>query len=249
MKIKKGLLKQVEEDSSNTEELYSESTYRHIALLYNNAIYRYTKHQTKHGGFYSSRILEKKKEKQRNQIIKFIDICIEFETPFDITIDKQIKVLVEFYKKRGLRLFPSFATLISDNARKRMGYIRDNTKRRYTGSARVQELFKVQFLDIEKSLRDSMRKFYEQLCRIKKLLVGAKFPRTIALTELEIMARTKLISNIYVYSSPLSEETEFLKEVKKEAGQRLSSQQKEAVIKIKEDLMSEFKDKEILKYV
>jgi len=242
MKIKKGLLKQVEEDSSSTEELYSEDTYRHIASLYNNAISLYTKHQTEHGGFYSSRLLEKKKIKQRNQIKKF-----EFETPFDVAIDRQIKVLVDFYKEKGLKLFPTFATLISDNARKRMGYIRDNIKKRYTGSARAQELFRVQFLDIEKSLRDSMKKVYIRFKQTKEL-IGAiqKFEAT---QELEIMARAKLISNVYIYSSPLSEETEFLKEVKKEADQRLSDQQKEAVVKIKEDLMSEFRDKGVLKYV
>jgi len=92
-----------------------------------------------------------------------------------------------------------------------------------------------------------MRKVYIRFKQTKEL-IGAiqKFE---AIQELEVMARTKLISNIYTYSSPLSEETEFLKEVKKEADQRLSEWQKEAIVQIKKDLMSEFKDKEILKYV
>lgn len=247
MKIGKDLLKRITNDDLETEELYSESTYRYIAMLYNNTIYLYTKHQTKHGGFFSSRILKEKKEKQRNQIKKFIDICIEFEIPFDVAIDKQIKILTKFYKEKSLKLFPSFATLVSDNARKRMGYIKDGIKRRYTGSARAQELFRVQFLDIEKSLRDSIKKVYDKFKQTKDFIgtIG-KFKAT---QELEIMTRAKFVSNIYVYSSPLNEETEFLKQIKEDAGQRLSEQQKEAIIKIKKDLVSEFKDKEILKYV
>ena len=92
-----------------------------------------------------------------------------------------------------------------------------------------------------------MKKVYDRFKKTKEF-IGAiqKFE---AAQELEVMARAKLISNVYVYSSPLNEETEFLKEVKKEADQRLSDQQKESIVKIKEDLMSEFKDKEILKYL
>ena len=99
-----------------------------------------------------------------------------------------------------------------------------------------------------------MRKVYIRFKQTKELKIELKEPigtiqKFKAVQELEIMARAKLVSNIYIYSSPLSEETEFLKEVKKEADHRLSDQQKEAIVKIKEDLISEFKDKEVLKYV
>ena len=251
MKIGKNLLKNVTNDDLETEELYSESTYQHIAMIYNNTIMLHTK---KHAGFLTPQVPEDKRKRQVDQIQKFIDMCIEFELSFDVVINEQIKILTKFYKERGLKLFPSFATLVSDNARKRMGYIKNAIKRRYTGSARAQELFRVQFLDIEKSLRDSMRKVYIRFKQTKELKIELKEPigtiqKFKAVQELEIMARAKLVSNIYIYSSPLSEETEFLKEVKKEADHRLSDQQKEAIVKIKEDLISEFKDKEVLKYV
>ena len=247
MKIGKGLLKQVEKDDIGTNELYSESTYRYIAQLYRIALVRYAK---KDHQFLSSQISEEKRKKRYEQIKKFIDICLKFDIPYDVVMNHQIKILTKFIKEKNLSRkyhYPVFAMLISDNAQKRMEYIKKDITRRYTGKAQVQEFHKVQFLDIEKSLRESMEKVYNQFRQTKEL-IGAiqKFEAT---QELEIMARARFISNVYIYSSPLNEETEFLKEVKKEAGQRLSKQQKEAIVKIKEDLMSEFKDKEILKYV
>lgn len=245
MKIGKGLLKQVKETDLDTKELYSEDTYWDIAQLYENAISRYVKRNI---WFLPPALSEIKKKQRYKQIKKFIDICTEFEISFEVVMDEQVKVLVKFIKEKNLPMkYPPFAMLISDNARKRMEYIKNAIKRRYTGRARVEESFHVRFLNIQKSLQNSMRKVYERLKQTKEL-IGAiqKFE---AIQELEIMARAKLISNIYIYSSPLSEETEFLKEVKKEADQRLSDQQKDAIVKIKEDLLSEFKDKEILKYV
>jgi len=245
MKIGKNLLKQNEENGLDIQKPYSKDTYWNVAQLYENAIKKYAK---KNVWFLSPTIPETRRKQRYGQIRKFVDLCIEFEISFEVVMDKQIKVLVEFIKEKKMPMkYPPFNMLISENARKRMGYIKNAIKRRYTGSARAQELSRVHFLDIEKSLRNSMNKVYDRFKKTKEF-IGAvgEFEAT---QELEIMARAKLISNIYIYSSPLNEETEFLKGVKKEVGRRLSDRQKEAVVKIKKDLMTEFKDKEILKYV
>jgi len=247
MKIGRNLLKQNKEDDPTTRGPYSEDIYWNIAQLYENAI---KKHAKKNVWFLSPTLPEAGRKQRYGQIRKFVDLCDEFEISFEVVMDRQIKVLVEFIREKRMPMkYPPFNMLVSDNARKRMGYIKDAIKRRYTGDARAQELSGIRFLDIEKSLRNSMNRVYDRFKKTKEF-IGAvqKFEAT---QELEIMARAKLVSNVYVYSSPLSEETEFLKEVKKEVDQRLSGQQKKAVVKIKEDLMSEFrdKDKEILKYV
>lgn len=241
MKIGKGLLKQVEEDSLGTKELYSESTYQSIGRLFEDAIQKYTKQKI---WFLPPVIAENKKQKKYEQIKKFINICIEFEISFEVVMDEQVKVLVNFIKKKNLPYkYPLFNMLISEGARKRMEYLKNNIARRYTGRARVEEFHKVQSLDIEKSLRNSMNKIYDVL---KK---DIELQELKAIQVLEILARAKLVSNIYVYSSPLAKQTEFLEKIKKEVDQHLSKQQKESVVRIKKALMSEFEDKEILKYV
>jgi hypothetical protein len=245
MKIGKNLLKQNEEDSLGTQELYSEDTCWNISQLYENALKKYTK---KNIWFLSPTISEARRKQRYGQIRKFIDLCIEFEISFEVVMDEQIKVLVKFIKEKKLPMkYPPFNMLISENARKRMGYLKSDIARRYSGKARVEESHKVPSLNIEKSLRESMGKVYDQFKRTKDF-IGAiqEFEAT---TELEIMARAKLISNIYIYSSSLSEKIEFLKQIKEDTGKRLSKQQKEAIVKIKENLISEFKDGEIKKYL
>jgi len=245
MKIGKNLLKQNEEDNLGTQELYSEDTYRDVGQLYEDALRKYTK---KNIYFLSPGISEARKKQKYKLIKKFIDLCIEFEISFEVVMDEQIKVLVNVIKEKKLPMkYPYFNMLISENARKRMGYLKSNIAKRYTGRARIEESHKVPSLNIEKSLRESTGKVYNQLKQTKDF-IGAvgEFE---AIQELEVMARAKFISNIYVYSSPLGEKIEFLKQIKEDAGKRLSKQQKEEVVRIKKALISEFKDKEILKYV
>jgi len=245
MKIGKGLLKQIDEDSLSTDELYSESTYKQIGQLYREALIRHTK---KDRWFLAPQISEAERKKRYEQIKKFIDICLEVEIPYDVAMDHQVRILTKFIKEKNLPMkYPLFNMLISENARKRLEGIKKDIARRYTGKARIEKTHKIQSLDIEKSLRESMGKVYNQFKRTKDF-IGAvgEFEAT---QELEVMARAKFISNIYIYSSPLGEKTEFLKQTKEDAGKRLSRQQKEAIVKIKKDLMSEFKDKGVLKYV
>jgi len=245
MKIEKGLLKQNEKDNLGTQELYSEDTYWNIAQLYENAIKKYAK---KNIWFLPPQTLEPKRQQKYKQIRKFIDLCIEFEISFEVVMDEQVRVLMNFINEKNLpQKYPYFNMLISEGAKKRMEYIKKGIAKRYTGRARIEESHKVLSLNIEKSLRESMGKVYNQFKRTKDF-IGAigEFEAT---QELEVMARAKFISNIYIYSSPLGEKTEFLKRIKEDAGKRLSDQQKEAIVKIKKALISEFKDKEILKYV
>lgn len=245
MKIGKNLLKQNEEDNLGTQELYSEDTYWSIAQLYENAIKKYTK---KNIWFLPPQTLEPKRQQKYKQIRKFIDLCIEFEISFEVVMDEQVRVLMKFIKEKNLpQKYPYFNMLISEGAKKRMEYIKKGIARRYTGRAQIEEIHKVPSLDIEKSLRSSIRKIYDQFKRTKDFIGAIQgFEAT---QELEIMARAKLISNIYIYSSPLSEKIEFLKQIKEDTGKHLSKRQKEEVVRIKKDLISEFKDKEILKYV
>lgn len=241
MKIGKGLLKQAREDSLGTRELYSEDTYRDVGQLYEIAIRKYVK---KNIWFLAPGISEARRKHRYEQIKKFIDICIEFEISFEVVMNEQIRVLVKFLKEKKMpQKYPPFNMLISENARKRMGYIKQDIAKRYTGKARVEETFKVQSLDIEKSLRASMNKIYDVL---KK---DIELQELRAAQVLEIMARAKLVSNIYIYSSPLAEQIEFLKEIKKEVGQNLSKHQKEEVVRIKKALMTEFENTEVLEYV
>jgi len=245
MKIGKGLLKQTEKDNLGTDELYSENTCQHIGQLYREALIRHAK---KDRWFLAPQISETKRKKRYEQIKKFIDMCLEFEIPYDVVMDHQVKILVKFIKEKNIPVkYPLFAMLISENARKRLEGIKKDIVERYTGRARVEEIHKVSSLNIEKSLRNSMRKVYDQFKRTRDF-IGA-IQEFEAMIKLEIMARAKLISNVYIYSSPLVEETEFLKRIKEDAGKRLSKRQKEEVVRIKKALMSEFKDKEILKYV
>lgn len=245
MKIGKNLLKQTDEDKLGTDELYSESTYRQIGQLYREALVRHTK---KDRWFLAPQISEIERKKRYRQIKKFIDICLEIGVPYDIAMDHQVRILTKFIKEKNVPVkYPLFAMLISDNARKRLEGIKKDIARRYTGKARIEETHIVQSLDIEKSLQESMRKIYDRFGRVLEIKESE------AVIVLEIMARARLISNVYVYSSPLGGKTEFLKQIKEDAKKHLSRQQKEAIVRIKEDLMNEFKDKdkdkEILKYV
>ncbi len=241
MKIGKGLLKQVEEDNLGTKELYSEDTLRDVGQLYEIAIQKYVK---KNIWFLAPGISEARRKQRYEQIKKFIGLCVEFEISFEVVMNEQIKVLVDFIKKKNMPYkYPPFNMLISENARKRMGYLKSDIVRRYTGRARVEESHKVRFLDIEKSLRNSMNKIYDIL---KK---DIELQELRAVQVLEILARAKLVSNIYIYSSPLAEQTEFLKKIKKEVDQNLSKQQKGEVARVKKILITEFLDTGVMEYV
>lgn len=245
MEIKRGLLKKVNNDKLETEELYSESTFRHIGILYEEAVQRHCKRKV---WFISPQLGEDKKEKRFEQIRKFVDLCLEIGLPFDVAMDNQVRVLVKFIREKGMSMkYPPFAMLVSENAKKRLGWIRDGIARRYTGQARTKEFFQPQTLDLEKSLRESIQKIYDRF-RTIKATVG-RLEKPVAVFELERLARSRMVTKVYIYSSPLNTESEFLTTILKEAEGKLSGKQKDSIIEIKTKLVDEYQDEEVLKYV
>jgi len=92
-------------------------------------------------------------------------------------------------------------------------------------------------------------KLYQRLMVVKEHQGGITIND--AQTELETMVRAGMISNIYLYVSTLASpsDSEYLTEKWEEADRKLSSFDKSAASKIKKEVLANFDDKEIAKWI
>jgi len=224
-------------------QLLNESTYQFVISMYESFVWRYSKKKVY---FVNPSMKKSTREKKIEMVKKFIMITVALGVPFDIFMKAQFEILVPYFRKSNYGIsYPTFSNLISDKAIERFEKYDSSIQRRYQGFSRTVEFFKSPHLDIESSIMDSARRFYERL---------KKFPEineSLAVKELEILARAAVVSNVYVFSSPLIEKSgsEYLRNLKEETSKRLSSYQKEFVKRIRKDFGAIFIDKKISNYV
>jgi hypothetical protein len=245
VEIKKSLFKEIDKDNVIPVILDGEKECQHIALIYSQYVHKYSGR----GAFFiTSKMSEEKKEKRFAQLRKLIQIAADLGVPEEVYIKAQFEQQMKWLEPRGLKYVP-FANLITERAVEEFEKYKERIDGSYSDRTAKKEFYSTQALDVRKAVEDSIAKLYYRLLAVKKY----KGEVTIALaqTELETMAKAGMISNIYLYVSALASpsDSEYLTDKWKEADRKLSSFDKTAAAKIKKEVLGNFDDKEIAKWI
>lgn len=251
VEIKKSLFEEIKDLEDKVTLLAidrdSEKECHHIALIYSQYVHKYSGR----GAFFiTSKMSEEKKEKRFAQIRKLIQIAADLGVPEEVYIKAQFEQQMKWLEPRGLKYVP-FANLISERAVREFEKYRERIEGSYSDKTAKKEFYSTQALDIRKAVEDSATKLYNRLKCVKGLIGDKGFTDSLVLTELETMVRAGMISNIYLYVSAMASpsDSEYLSDKWLEADRKLSSFDKAAAAKIKKELLRNFDDKEIAKYV
>lgn len=251
MKINKKLFDKVDtevEKKKLLDELLNERTYIQIAILYQQLVLSYGK---KRIWFLSPNQSTKIKETKTNQIIKLIKIVVDLGVMPEVYMRAQFESLIGWIRKVNPKLgYVPFTSMLTDKAIERFNKWDERQDKRYSrkDKRRVTEFFKTEVVDIGGSTAQSARTFYKKLLRLRKL---GKLNRKYVFEELELMARGGALSNIYVWSNPLTLESgsPFLLEMYADVNKKLTPAQKQSMKRIRTIVLGVLKSKEIKKYV
>lgn len=195
-------------------------------------------------------------EKYKKQIKSLIAICVDLALPFETYMKAQFELLERWRKTYGRKYVP-FNMMTSETARRRMdGY--DVTR---VGGYHIKDFRAEHFLpdepEIARSVKEGMRRFYDKL----RIVFGyqGSLNKAQALKELEIIARSGLVSNIYVWSVmmyvpiirdiPISDDFEYLEKLTKDLNAKLTTSQKEEIKEARLRVIAELDNERIKKYV
>lgn len=247
--IKKEFFKKLdrsEERKAFAVELESEEACRRVASLYSRYVYKWSKRQAY---FLTPNMKKEKREKHLRQLKQFIRITSDLGVVHEVYMKAQFEEQMAFLQTRGLQYVP-FANLISQKAVERFKKYKERIDASYsTEDARKEEFYSVDTLRIRKAVVESIEKFYDRLERLKELT--KKITIDVAIEELEVMTRAKMISNIYIFVSPLivPQNSEYLEGLHREVTKKLSDYEKKEAKKVRKEALENFEDKEILRYV
>lgn len=232
--------------AAKKEALHTTHTYRQVADLYNKFVLEFTEQQV---CFLTHWMKDATLHKKYDMIEKFVDIAIDLNVPFEVYMKVQFEILVPFFKRVDPKmLYPRFWHLTSDKAIERFKDKAVQLKERFTGTDWMDEYIRGSFVDVGKSILNSARRFYEHLKRAKDR--GSVLELAQVVKEFEMMARAGQLSNVYVWSSPLECNTEFITNLRQETEKKLTESQQFLAKKARSKLTTEFlEDKEIAKYV
>lgn len=217
----------------NGKALHNRDTYQHIANLYTDQCQKWLGHKV----FFLTYRMKKETRKKRLEMLgKFVDTTLSLGVSFERYMEAQFEILVPYLKKQhpGSNFPPAFGALISEKAVNRF--------KKYAEKVDVVgvEVYRAFELDIRRALRSSIERFHDKTKEIRE--------KKQITHKLEIMARAGLVSNIFVYCSPLVEksESEFLLNMQYEVSKRLTKEQKQMVEKVKKELGRESDAKEVI---
>ena len=228
------------------ESLHTTQVYKQIAELYEKFVLEF-------GGkriwFLTNRMKDDTLREKYKQCEKFVDIAVELNVPFDVYMKVQFEILTPFFKQTTMRSpYPRFYHLLSPKAVERFREHVPKLKERYTGTQWMDKYTKSSFIDIRKSVMLSAHKFYDRLKRVKES-AGDSFNIVLVLREFEMLARAGQLSNIYVWSSPLQCEREFITILREKINEKITDHQKGIVMNTRKFFNTEFEDKDLVKYV
>lgn len=248
VEIKKSIFEKIDEDARDnmaSAVIDGEKECRYIALIYSQYVHKYSGR----GAFFiTSKMSEEKKEKRFAQLRKLIQIAADLGVPEEVYIKAQFEQQMKWLEPRGLKYVP-FANLISERAVAEFEKYRERIDKSYSDETARKEFYSTQALDVRKAVYDSAMKLYHRLVVVKEH--QGEITINDAQTELETMVKAGMISNIYLYVSVLASpsDSEYLTDKWKEADRKLSSFDKQAATKIKKEVLGNFDDKEIAKWI
>ena len=224
-----------EEESKHVEaDLYSEQACKRVASIYSRFAEKWSGHDVY---FLTSRMGRTKREKRIEQIKKLITIVSDLGVPVEVYIETQFDEQMPFLKTRGLTAVP-FANLISVKAIKRF-------KDSNAGKADFSSAL---FMDVRKIIEDSA----DKMCnRLRVLLELDSLDEQAAIKEAEVMVRSGVISNIYIFTSPLAlcGKSQYLDEQWMVADKKLNKFEKKEAMRVRTEFLKKVGDKRIAKYV
>lgn len=223
--------------------LHNTQVYHQIGELYEKFVFEFS---NKRIWFLTNRMKDDTLRKKYKQCGQLVDIALELNVPFDVYIKVQFEILTPFLKKQNLH--PQFVHLISPRAVERFKSHIPKLKERFTGTSWMDRYTKGSFVDVRKSVVDSAERFYERL-KIVKCSSGDSFNVFIVLKEFERMARAGILSNVYVWSSPLQCDIEFIKTLQEKTAAKMTDNQKFLAKKARTGFVFGSGDKELIKYV
>ena len=241
MKITSNLFK-LSDLETKKELLHNTQVYRQVAELYEKFVLEFS---NKHVWFLTHRMKDDTLREKYKQCEKFVDIAVELNVPFDVYMKVQFEILTPFLKRQ--KLYPRFVHLISPKAIERFKSHVPKLKERYTGTKWMDEYLRTSSVDIEKSIMRSAQVFYKRL----KSLQGISINTFKAVEELEMLARAGVVTNVYIYNSPIVKEgqSEYLAELQKKTEATMTDSQKFLAKRTRSKLSSEFEDKDLAEYV
>jgi len=228
------------------ELMHTTQVYHQVAELYEKFVLEFSGKQF---WFLAPRMKDDTLRKRHKQCEQLVDIALDLNVPFDVYMKVQFEILVPFFKEVSPRSpYPQFYHLISEKAVERFKEHSTKLKERYTGTKWMDEYLRTSFVDIGKSILNSAQRLYERLQLVKDQTGTLGLSQV--MEEFEMLARAGQLSNVYVWSSPLECDTEFIAKLRQETDAKMTDSQKFLAKKARSRLTTEFlEDKEITKYV
>lgn len=250
MKINKSLFKEIDKKAGKQillQSLMNESSFIQIALQYQSFVQKYANKQI---WFLSPRQSTKVRENKIQQIKKLIGITVDLGIAPEIYMRAQFEQLMGWIKKtrpNGLTYLP-FSWMLTEKAITRFETFSKRIENSYHPKQAAKEFFKTQTIDIGGSASRSAKTFYDALVRIKQF---EQLTFELAVSELEIAARTGLVSNVYVYCSPLvrKSDNQYLKKIQRAVDRKLTPVQKESMKRVRSTILGTLEDKHAKKFI
>lgn len=251
MKINKNLFKEIDKKADRQKLLDSfmnERSYLQIAISYQDLVRKYAGRET---WFLSSRQSTKVRENKIKQIIRLIEITVSLGVSPEIFMRAQFEQLADWIKKTkpaGFKYLP-FGWMLTEKAVTRFETFSKRMENSYQQPKQaLKEFLKTYTVDIGGSIARSVEVLYDALVRIKQF---ESLTFELAVSELEVAARTGLVSNIYVYCSPLvrKSENEYLRKIQRSVRRKLTPVQQESVKRIRSTILGTLEDKHAKKFI
>jgi len=244
--IKKSFFKKLDrnaEQKATAPIIENEEACRQVAIVYSQYVNKWSGRQA---FFLTPRMSTEKREKRLSQIRRLIRIVADLGVPVEIYIKAQFEQQMVWLKKKGLNYVP-FANLISQRAVEEFERYKSRIDKSHSADVAKKEFYSTQALNVRQSVHDSVTKFYYRLMAVKKIK-GEMVVET-ALAELETMVRAGMITNIYLYVSPLAnfftESSQYLNDKWTEVDKKLSSFDKKTAVKTRKEIIENFADEEV----
>ena len=147
--------------------------------------------------FMSNKNNKQKYDKQRNMLLKFIEICESADVSFEMYMFAQFEQLAKFFKSKGMHFIP-FNALVSDKAVQRFYKWKRTTSAKYEKEEeRKNALRDFGAPQWKQSMFDSAKAL------LKRLVVLTNISDEIVIKEIEMLHRLGALRDIYVYSHGL----------------------------------------------
>ena len=244
----KGFFKRADRDDEQaiTEVLESEEACKRVAMVYGKYVFDWSGRK-----FFllTNRMGSEIREKRLSQIRKLIRIAADIGVSPEIYIKAQFEQQMPWLKTKSLKYVP-FANLISQKAITRFKEYKERIDSSYIEkSEQRKEFYSTLSLQIRKAIQDSIKKFYERLERMKQ--PTGELDEAVVLSELEIMTRSGMLSNIYIYSMPIVDScgSEYLIGLKSKVDKKLNEFEKKQILEVRRESLKEFEDEDLKRYV